>query len=342
MHCSGFLDFLNPAIQDIVASSQIIVYQRNLGNEASHRAFQYWQGMGKPVLVDLDDMYQALPWSNPAHRYWHEKDGGRALEMLEEGLRRSDGLVSPNRNLLNDWSHVTKGSYYLPNYAEQAWWTGIPTREELKAERGLEDRTVIGWGGSVSHYDSWWGSGIKEAARRVSKRHPEVLWLMCGNDPRIHDQLPVPRGQKAAQRGVPPEQWPRTVSLFDVGVAPLFGPYDQRRSWIKGLEYLLGGVPFVATGGEPYRDLMERGLGHYVRNGADEWEEALEAVLSNLEGEQAIASQRVPVAQQWFVQNQLHTFRRVYGEAIQRFTDDHAMLSGVWHVEPDEGETSGS
>ena len=307
----------------------------------SFNAIEYFQGLGKPVLVDLDDAYQSLPWSNPAHRFWVERDGGEALKKLEEGLRLADGLVAPNRLLLRSWSHVTRASYYLQNYSEREWWVDLPTREELKIERGLEDRIIIGWGGSVSHYDSWWGSGIMEAARRVSARHPEVVWLVCGNDPRIHAMLPVWEGQKIIQRGVPPDQWPRTVRCCDVGVAPLFGPYDQHRSWIKGLEYLHAGVPWVATGGEPYRDFREIGLGLYVNNGPDEWEAALEDVLADLPDRQEEAAALVEMSRRWHVQNQLHVHHQVYSKAISNFSDDHGRLPGVFKVAPANGAGEG-
>jgi hypothetical protein len=338
IHVSGFYNYLDPTVQDWVMPADIVVLQRNIIHQQALDAMAYFQGMGKPVVVDLDDAYQSLPWSNPAHRFWHETDDGAALKVLEEGLRQSNGLVAPNPLLLQDWAHVTNG-YLLPNFAEGDWWTGLPSGEELKAERGLGDRVVVGWGGSVSHYDSWWGSGIREAAERVARRHPEVLWYVCGNDPRIAAQLPVPGDQKAMQLGVPPEAWPRTVKMFDIGVAPLFGPYDQRRSWIKGLEYLLAGVPWVGTQGVPYQDLAS--LGTLIPNGADAWEAALEDKLADLGAEQEQAAARVELARGWLVDNQLHTFRAVYGQAIQDYEEYHRPLPGVHHVRPDRREDAG-
>lgn len=335
IHVSGFLDFLNPAIQALVAPADIIFFQRNLVVPAALDAIRYWQGMGKVVVADLDDAYHMLPWSNPAHTFWIENPANRQpppLVMLEQGLSQVDALTAPNRLLLADWSHVVKG-YYLPNYAEGRWWKDLPSRQELKAERGLEERIVIGWGGSVSHYDSWWGSGIREAARQICKRHPEVVWLICGNDPRIHAQLPVPSDQKIAQAGVPPAEWPRTVRCFDIGVAPLFGPYDQRRSWIKGLEYLLAGVPWIGTRGEPYRDLAA--LGRLIPNGADSWEEALEDLLAHLEEEQARAEKLIPMAQQWLMENQVENYVHICRQIIQDAQAERGALPGVIRVSPD-------
>lgn len=332
VHVSGFLDFLNPAIQDIVMRSDVVVFQRNAVEEAAFDAIEYFQGMGKPVVIDLDDAYHILPWSNPAHKFWIQNEDGKALVMLEEGLRRSNGLIAPNRLLLSDWAHVCPG-YYLPNYAEENWWTDLPDREMLKKERGLEGKIVIGWGGSVSHYDSWWGSGIFRAAQRICERHPEVVWMICGNDPRIHDQLQVSPYQKIKQPGVDPNQWPRIVKHFDIGVAPLFGPYDQRRSWIKGLEYMLAGIPWVCTAGEPYRDIQN--YGKHVMNSDAAWEVALEEIIKRLPEMQTETAQLIPVAQQWFATNQFENFKGLFSTIINDARDrasQHGRLPGIHYV----------
>lgn len=329
IHVSGFFEFLSPAVQHWLAPADIIVLQRNAVDQRAIDAIQYWQGMGKPVVIDLDDAYHILPWSNPAHRFWHERKNGEALVWLERALSISDGLTAPNRALLADWAHCVPG-YYLPNFARREWWVDLPSRQEVKARLGIQDRIAIGWGGSVSHYDSWWGSGLREAASVIARKYPKVIWVICGNDPRIADQLPVPEGQKLAVRGVPPYDWPKVVRSFDVGVAPLFGPYDQRRSWIKGLEYLLAGVPWVGTQGEPYRDL--NGLGRLIRNAPDNWISAISDILDNLREEQRIAEERRELASQWFIDQQLDTYRRVYGEIKANTEAERGRLPGLIYV----------
>jgi len=312
----------------------VIVLQRNLVDQAVYDAMEYFQGMGKPVVVDLDDAYHILPWSNPAHKFWLEMNDNKHVGILEEGLRRSNGLLAPNRLLLSDWAHVAQG-YYLPNFAEKKWWENLPNREEIKKEAGLEDKIIIGWGGSVSHYDSWWGSGIREAAKRVCERHPNVVWMICGNDPRIYDQLPVSRAQKIQQPGVEPTKWPSIVKVFDIGVAPLFGPYDQRRSWIKGLEYMLAGVPWIATVGEPYRDLSQ--FGALIKNDVDEWEGTLEEYVTKISSYQEMANQYTELATAWFASNQTDTYKNVFESIINNSRERSGVgrLPGIYYVSPE-------
>lgn len=336
IHVSGFLDFLNPVIQDLVARAHVIIFQRNIISEAAFDALSYWRGMGIPVVVDLDDAYQMLPWSNPAHRFW-EQDDRTPVKMLEEGLRLSDGLVAPNRRLLKSFEYASGNSYYLQNYAEPDWWSNLPPRELLKHNKGLDGKIVIGWGGSVSHYDSWWGSGIREAAERICNRHPEVIWMICGNDRRILEQLPVSNSQKYYQPGVPPEKWPEIVQHFDIGVAPLAGPYDQHRSWIKGLEYNLAGTPWVGTAGEPYQDIADTGF--LVANGVNVWEDAIESLIGDLSASQNHQVERKSeYEQRFFVDHNLDVFAKVYQQIIDDFKNDQQGLPGVYYVKA-EGTT---
>jgi glycosyltransferase involved in cell wall biosynthesis len=113
----------------------------------------------------------------------------------------------------------------------------------------------------------------------------------------------------------------------------LFGPYDQRRSWIKGLEYSLSGVPWVGTAGEPYSDIAHYGT--LIQNSPEAWEDALETLLSNLPRAKSDAHDRIPQARQDFlIGNNLHVYEKVYGEIINNANLDRGRLPGVMHVKP--------
>ena len=333
IHVSGFIDYLSPAIQELIAPADIIIFQRNLVSDDVMAGIQYWQGMGKPVAVDLDDAYHILPWSNPAHKFWHENDDEGAIDRLEQGLALCDGLVAPNKLLLSDWKHVTRG-YFLNNYSEKGWWENLKSRKKMKKERGISDKIVIGWGGSVSHYDSFHGSGIFDASKAICDEFPDIVWMICGNDDRIYHHLPIPNRNKLHQPGVPPNQWPQIIKTFDIGVAPLYGPYDQRRSWIKGIEYLHAGVPWIGTIGEPYKELSE--LGTLIENGSSNWENALYQMIADLDNYQEIAKSRIKMAKQFHTDNQTETIVNVFKRIIRDFKDEKTILPGVVYVSPEQ------
>lgn len=329
-HFSGFSSYLDDGILDAVMPCDLIIFSRNALIPQSHDAIRYYQGLGKPVVMDLDDGYFALPWSNPARKFWNELDFrtysgnevGGALRMLEEALRISDGLIAPNRLLLQSYQHLSGNSYYLQNYAEPAWWTNLPDREK-------SGKIIIGWGGSLSHYDSWLGSGILEAVEYLSNKYHNVWWKICGGDDKVFNALPTT--QKIRQAGVPPSEWPKIVRTFDIGVAPLFGIYDQYRSWIKGIEYALAGVPWVGTEGPTYNDLESWGmLGPETKYF---WIESLEEIINKVEMFQLEAEQKREKARQSFIiDNQLDVFADVYGQILEDFKDNTEQLPGVIYL----------
>lgn len=352
--------------KNLVALSDLIIFQRNVVFPEAVQAIKYWSLLGKPVAIDLDDAYHILSPSNPAFNFWIKGGGtldnaqtfvtlgngekipqSQALKYLEEGLQASAGLIAPNRNLLRAWEYcVGSKQYYLQNYAERDWWVDLPEREALKAQMGLEGKIVIGWGGSISHLDSFWGSGVCQALERICRRYPQVVIKICGNDDRVKEALgDIPSVQIVRQQGVPPEDWPKQVKSFDIGLAPLFGFYDQHRSWIKGIEYLLAGVPWVGTTSNgpngTYADLQ--GLGYLIENSVRSWEDVLEKIIENLLEEQSRAEQLIPMAQQRFiVDNNLDVFAAVYRRIIEDFKRSggggNGLLPEVIHV---EGSKSG-
>jgi len=270
-----------------------IIIQRNLFYPEIWDACTYWRAMGKIVCADLDDDYPRLTQQNPAHGFWIRdihgimaKIGMTPVRALENALGQVDALLSPSKEILSDWGDIVPG-YWVPNYAEGAWYEDI----EQKPLPGDNEPIIIGWGGSVSHFDSWWFSGIRKTMIPLLEKYPRLHWKLCGNDWRLmgwaKDTLPTERWHH--QPGVSPQEWPQQVASFDIGVAPLCGlgapqaeTYDNRRSWLKAVEYLLCGVPWLSSPGPVYRDLDGQG-GHLVReNSPEAWMEAISETIDNL------------------------------------------------------------
>jgi len=132
---------------------------------------------------------------------------------------------------------------------------------------------------------------LREAIPIINERYPNVTWKICGGDVRVKGFFEsLAPGRWVDQAGVPPDQWPQQVATFDVGVAPLCGPgapqaesYDNHRSWLKAVEYLLAGVPWVASGGIVYEKLDGKG-GFTVPNTPEGWLDGLSRILDDLAG----------------------------------------------------------
>jgi len=281
-----------PAARTACGEADLIVVQRTLWGPVLS-AIRFWQSQGKVLIADFDDAYDLIPDSVETSRHWRhnevlveteeglrwEPSDHNFLAEFKIGLRMVSAATTPSELLAADWQEYTT-TYILPNYADAHYFQNVQHEEH--------DGIVIGWGGGVSHLESFSGSGVLPALAEVCRQRPQVQIMICGNDRRIFNLIPVPEECKLHHPFVPFARWPHVLGKFDIGIAPLYGRYDQRRSWLKAVEYLLARVPWVASAGAPYRRLAS--YGRLVRNKPEEWAKALLDLVDNLETYRATAA----------------------------------------------------
>jgi glycosyltransferase involved in cell wall biosynthesis len=361
------IDWNSVAVHKALGDADVLVWQRNIIIPEIWAAMDYWRALGKVVAVDLDDHYPELPASNPAFAYWVQNRGGMPespVKLLEEGMRHADYLLSPSKVILQDWSHVVRGKW-MPNWTRRAWYEkidqkpigtydvliqttvkdGAPVAMAHKRE-GSEGQIVIGWGGSISHVDSWLYSGVIEALDGIFAEHPNVVLKFCGGEDRLDKILGRWGDRVVRQPGVRPEDWPIVVSAFDIGIAPLdvrpldppwregapVASYDERRSWLKGVEYLSAGVPWVASRSETYNDLAKWGT--LVENTPDAWYTALDHKIRNLKQAKATAwnNRRWALRHVTFESNVTRYANEIERMIAERTAGGKARLPGVIRV----------
>jgi glycosyltransferase involved in cell wall biosynthesis len=367
------LAWRNPQVQKALGLYDVLVFQRNVITEDVWQAMDYFRAIGKTVCIDVDDHYGDLPPSNPAHQYWIRNTNGlpqNPVEALTEGMRHADAVTAPSKVLLADWAHVARG-YWVPNWTRRAWYENLIQKPAGGVDIALHNEVnpagaeqppllvgnerpdsagqfILGWGGSISHVDSWVYSGVIEALDRIFEKYPQARLKFCGHEKRL-DYLFERWGERVIrQPGVKPEHWPAVVSTFDVGLAPLdtrpldppwregapVASYDERRSWLKAIEYLSAGVPWVASQSLTYQDLARWGT--LAENTPDGWFVALDHKLAYLEQAKALAWER----RRWALKHVTFepnvarygdTFGRISAEKQARLG---ARLPGVRYVTP--------
>ena len=261
--------------------------------------------------------------------------------------------------ILEDWAHIVPG-YFLPNWTRWTWYekliqkpVGAPDLEfsyadgkpKAQIRPGSEGWIILGWGGSISHVDSWLYSGIIEALDRLFEKWPGARLKFCGHEQRINYILDRWGDRVIRQGGMKPEDWPSVVASFDIGLAPLDmrpmppmrdgGPvnsYDERRSWLKAAEYLTAGVPWVASRSRTYDELARWGT--LVDNTPDAWFEALDEKVSFLAHEKDSAWERRRWAERHMT---MEANANRYGEIFGRIlAEAHvrlgARLPGITYV----------
>jgi len=273
--------------QKFCQESDIIIVERNLFGD-TNTMLQFWKGRNKILVANFDDAYPFITPSNIAYNFWNlgeinVNDGTgekkaymrpMPLRQFEWGLKICAGAIMPSKTLAKDYEHLTP-TYVVKNYPPVEVYTSI--------EKQKHDEIIIGWGGSLSHFQSFVDSGVLNAIKRICKKIPEVK-LMINGDKRVYDNIEIPEDRKIFHGFVPYEQWPALVSNFDIGLAPLAGEYDKRRSWIKPLEYMLLKIPWLASDIGSYDEIRE--YGRLVKNRYDIWETVLLETINNLGSEE--------------------------------------------------------
>jgi hypothetical protein len=354
------LEWHNPEVQKTLGMFDVLIFQRNVILPEVWAAMSYWRAIGKTVCIDIDDMYSQLPPSNPAHNFWTRNAPGLdpdPVAALIEAMRHADALTAPSRVLLADFDHVVKG-YYVPNYTRRLWYAGLTQKpagapdvafgyagtadapELAQTARGATNGQVyLGWGGSISHVDSWLYSGVVPALDRLFEKHPHVYLKFCGHETRLDDLVFKRWGDRVVkQGGVKPEHWPLVVSTFDIGLAPLdtrpldppwrpgapVASYDERRSWLKGVEYLTAGVPWVASESATYADL--RRWGTLVPNTEAAWFAALDDMVTRLPHHKAVAWDR----RRWALRKvTMEANANAYGDIFGRIMAERGARAGA-------------
>ncbi len=288
-----------PSAMDACRPADIIVVQRNLLGPVL-ATILHWKAQGKTLIADFDDAYDQMPDSNPAYAFWHKgwvrhADGGyetmspTPIEQFGWGLKLCHAATMPSQRLAEDWAHLLP-TYHLPNALDPAIYRITDRSGKVTGTFDApnpDGRIRIGWGGSLSHLQSFTDSGVLVALQRVCRARPEVEVVIHGNDGRLLDALKVSPEQKALRPWVPYTEWPAQLRTLDIGLAPLSGSYDERRSWIKGLEYLAAGVPWIATDGPVYAGLRQ--FGTLVENTTYAWERAILAHIDTLDERRLLA-----------------------------------------------------
>jgi hypothetical protein len=270
--------------QKICNEADIIVVERNYFGDTL-TVMQYWKVRNKPLVAIFDDAYDIMHPQNVSYNFWthgelrfKDKEGNegtsymrpKPIEQFKWGLQMVKGVQVPSVNLAKDWSKYNN-TYFVHNFLDMDKYLDV---EPLYPHP--KDEIWIGWCGSMSHFASFNDSGVVQGLRKIARKYPQVKVLISG-DRRVFDLLDVKEDRKQFQTFVPREQWASLLKTLDIGLCPLAGEYDKRRSWIKAMEYLAVKVPFIATNYITYDEFHDYGL--MTENGYKGWELSLEKMI---------------------------------------------------------------
>lgn len=250
----------------IINWADVVVVERSTF-AVTELAIEVWKSHGKRVLLRFDDAYGVMPKMSSSYGVWHGMGirGMTGYERFLATLPLFDSYSTPSKLLTEDLLPHHSSGVYIPNRPDMLHF---PQPAPL---RWLPKRFNLVWGGSMPHRQSWVGSEAADGVNDALRKWPDEyrLLLLCDR-PWFPELFKVPY---TTFPWVPIQEYrQRLKAVAHIGLAPLHGEYDMRRSWIKVLVYALLGIPWIASDAPPYQDCKG---GWLVSDDRVEWEAAI-------------------------------------------------------------------
>lgn len=251
--------------------ADVLVLQRPLSKLLAE-AIPILQAQGLAVVVELDDDFQDIHPENVAWREVQpELNAESNWRWLRKSINHADVFVCTTAQLARKYGRNTP-TRVIPNYLPAHY-------RDVKPNAVWSDPWRLGWSGSVATHPNDLQAASVGVQRAISEMRAELH--IIGSGLGVADKLGVPAEAVHGTQWVPIEDYPASMAMPHVGVVPLgMTPFNQAKSWLKGLEFAGAGVPFVASATEPYRALhTEHSLGRVAKKPVD-WVKHLRALSS--------------------------------------------------------------
>lgn len=229
---------------------------------------------GQVVIIDVDDWFLGLPQTNIAFETTHPKNSKEwNRELMHNSYSAADALIHSTEFLKKGYERYNNNHYIVRN--------AVDPNIFLKRYDNSKDKPIIGWVGimlwrqhDVETLMGWLGSFLEKhdlmfyhagmlmdrpkQFAELTKMDPERLMEVTGTNVWNYGNILLP---------------------MDIGIVPLDGsPFNEAKSSLKGVEYAMSGIPFVASSTNEYRILHEEGAGRVAKK-TSEWIKHLEAYL---------------------------------------------------------------
>jgi hypothetical protein len=260
--------------------------------------------LGQRLIVDVDDAYDFLHDENQAKQSTDpllNKISNR--EHMRDVIMLADVVTVSTPFLLDYYSGLRDNVFMVRN--------GISPKQFPK-RKVKRERPVIGWAGALR-----WRSNDTEVLRG---------WLgdfLVDNDLMFHHAgHDSTAGSFAEQADVPEERVitspMRSIAEyhemldFDIGIVPLSNiPFNEAKSFLKGIEYAAANIPFVASDLPEYRLLSEQGVGR-VADTPEEWVRHLTELLDYDTRKKEAGTQRARVLKEQSITSRAPEWVRVF------------------------------
>lgn len=224
---------------------------------------------GQVIVQDIDDWYWGLSTHNKAFKTTHPKYNPQAnVNHYKKILARSNYVIVSTPYLADRLKQFIPGAKLVlhKNYV---------CLDDYKQRTHHDvDKPKIGWVGSTAHRSNDLAITKSFAKSLITSYEFHHTGHYLGKPEFKHyaDKVGLERDEVSTNPMVLPRELGTTGFNFDIGLVPLQDiPFNQAKSWIKGIEYVAAGIPFVASPLPEYRRLKEEyGIGRLAKS-ASKW-----------------------------------------------------------------------
>lgn len=229
---------------------------------------------GQVVIIDIDDWFMGLPQTNIAFESTHpNKDPLWNRDHMHTSYSSADALIHSTQFLADNYGKLNKNNYLVRN--------SVAPEIFLKRYDNAGWKPTIGWVGIML-----WRQHDVETLKGVLgpflEEHDLMFYHagMLADKPKQFAELTnINPDRLIESTGTNVHNYGNILLRMDVGLVPLDNiPFNEAKSSLKGVEYAMSGIPFVANATKEYKILADEGAGRLVSKPRD-WIKHLEYYL---------------------------------------------------------------
>ena len=251
------------------------------------------QALGQRLIVDVDDAYDFLHDDNVAkHNTDPESNKIANRNHMRDVIMQADIVTVSTPFLLDYYSGMRDNVFMVRNAV---------LFDQFEKRKARSSKPVIGWAGALrwrsndlSVFRDWLGDFLIEH---------DLMFHHAGhedNSGSFAKQARVPADRVLTSPMRPIVKYQEMLN-FDIGVVPLSSiPFNEAKSYLKGIEYAASNIPFVASALPEYKLLAGDGVGR-VADTPDQWVQHLTELLDYNTRKREAAVQREQVRKHYSI-----------------------------------------